>query len=155
MTKQLAGYVFDNEAIFLLESDKNNRFENNLDTKAEKSIPEKSNLAPKPITIFVNDISLEETSFLEKIFASVNQPTSNIDIYQIKDLGDTIPDLGKNIFFFGVNPSKINLKISAKLYTIIPFQTQNIIIVDALSNIQKNLNEEKRKLWVLLKSMFN
>ncbi|MBK6976771.1 MAG: hypothetical protein IPH28_06325 [Cytophagaceae bacterium] len=158
MTKQLAGYVFANEAVFLLESDKNNRFEDNSVNSAEKTYPDKSeisNVPLKPISIFVNDISVEETSFLEKILSAVNQPITNVSVHKVQDVSHSLPQLGKDVFLFGVNPNQIQIVVPSQPYTIIPYLTHSLVVIDSLSDIQKNLHDEKRRLWGILKNMFS
>ncbi len=157
MTKHLAGYVFANEAIFLLDSDKNNRFDGGLAVSEENPAPQKpiEKVHTKPISVFVDDISKEEFLFLEKVLSSVNQPITNADIFKRSDFSQTSPQLGKDVFLFGVNPQELQIYVPAQKYSIHSYLTHRVIFTDSLFDIQKNLNDEKRKLWILLKNMFS
>jgi hypothetical protein len=91
-------------------------------------------------------LAADDKKFLWQVFAAVNLDQDMLELAN----QDTGYQKYSGVFYFGVNPSKHQVKSYQK--TIV--DGCPMVLIDSLAEIAAD-NDKKKKLWTVLKSFFN
>ena len=112
------------------------------------------------LMVFPKALENKEREFLEKVLSALK-----LSIHDCAILGvNKFPNLGiadvkkyfapKKIIFFGTPLSSIGIDAKVPAYTLVEMDSYTLILADPLLEISAK-EEMKRKIWDLLKTMFN
>jgi hypothetical protein len=110
------------------------------------------------IVVDEKDYKPEVEGVLKAIITAIKKDFETDILVLILESGQSI-SLGAqlqkftDLVFFGVNPTRVNLNINAKMYKIFSFEHQILFISHPLTSIAKDV-EKKKILWNLLQYQY-
>lgn len=149
MNKALAEFLFTGEVLFKLKD---------KDTAIAESLPVVS-LQPvlKENLVLIKEVNESNRVLLNKILASVNlTPQNTIVITETKteEYDFSVLTKTRNIINFGTGVPHKDLSCQ-EYYRIEKINGKNVLLAHPIEKIEANQENEKKKLWEALKSMFS
>ena len=160
MNKSLASFVFSGETLFCLPNEQSSVPITNeakfLPIQEKEEIPTKKELQRRTL-VLVSSLATTEKEFLLNVMASVNIQESDIDIVteaEFKDFDFTNISKSQEIISFGEFHKYLKNTVKSPKYQTVQLENKKVLVADSLETVGQNLANEKRNLWVALKSMY-
>lgn len=107
----------------------------------------------KPVVLFTEGLSNEETELLGKILVAVKLKITDVEICSENEHLSAVKT-AKNVAKIVVFGNFMGAKKMPETYKVLNVGTQRYLFSDTMSSINTNKNGEKVKLWESLKEMF-